>query len=82
MARIKKIMSTNVQTLEKEAKVEEAAQLLVKNQSGCVVIVEGNKPIGIITELDLIRNLTSDAKDLKWNVTKIMSSPVTSKYEN
>ncbi len=77
MARVKNIMITDVPTLKKEAKIEEAARLLAKNQSGCVVIVEDEKPIGIITELDIVRNLTSGGKNLKEPASKIMSSPVT-----
>lgn len=78
MAKVSKIMLTNVPTLKKEAKIGEAARLLAKNQSGCVVIVEDEMPIGIVTELDIVRNLTSGGKSLKEPVSKIMSSPVTS----
>ena len=76
MARVKKIMLTNVPTLKKEAKIGEAAKLLAQNQSGCVVIVENNKPIGIVTELDFVRNLPK-SKNFNDPITKIMSSPVT-----
>ncbi len=77
MASVKKIMLTDVPTLKKEAKIEEAAKLLANNQYGCVVIIENNKPIGIITELDLIRNVIATGKSLKEPVGKIMSSPIT-----
>ncbi len=78
MARIEKIMLKEVPTLKKEAKIEEAARLLAKQESGCVVIVENNKPIGIITELDFVRNAVSKGNILKEPVSKIMKSPVTS----
>ena len=77
MARVKDIMLTDVPTLKKEAKVEEAAKLLADSQSGCVVIVENDVPIGIVTELDIVRKLSSSGKILKENVSKVMSSPVT-----
>ena len=78
MARVKNIMITNVPTLKKVAKIGEAAKLLAKTQSGCVLIVENEMPLGIITELDIVRNLTSLSKYLNEPVRKIMSSPVTS----
>jgi len=78
MARVRKIMLTDVPTLKKEAKIEEAAKLLVQKGSGCVVIVENRKPIGIVTELDLVRNAVSNGNTLKEPVSKIMTSPVTS----
>ena len=77
MARVKKIMLTNVPTLKKEAKIEDAAKLLAQNESGFVVIVENKKPIGIVTELDFVRNAASNGKSLKEPVSKIMTSPVT-----
>ena len=49
MARVSKIMLTDVPTLKKEAKIEDAARLLAQNQVGCVVIVEDKNPIGIVT---------------------------------
>lgn len=77
MAKVKKIMITNVPTLKKEAKIEDAAKLLAKNQIGCVIIAENNKPIGIVTELDFVRNAVSKGKSLKEPISKIMTSPVT-----
>jgi len=77
MAKVNKIMLTDVPTLKKEAKIEEAAKVLAQNQVGCVVIIENNKPIGIVTELDFVRSMVSRGKNLKENVSKIMTSPVT-----
>ena len=77
MARVSKIMLTDVPTLKKEARIEEAAKLLAKTQVGCVVIVEDKNPIGIVTELDFVRNAVSKGKSLKEPVSRIMSSPLT-----
>ncbi len=78
MAKVNKIMLTNVPALKKEAKVEEAAKLLARHGGGCVVIVENKKPVGIVTELDFVRNLASKGNILKEPVGKIMTSPVIS----
>jgi len=77
MARIKSVMLTDVPTLKKEGKIEEAARLLSKSQNGCVVILENNFPIGIVTELDIIKKVASDKTNLSETVTRLMSSPVT-----
>ena len=82
MARVNKIMLTEVPTLKKEAKIEDAAKLLSKTDVGCVVIAEDNKPIGILTELDFVRNVVSRKNILKEPVSKIMNSPVTSMTPN
>ena len=77
MANVRKVMLTDVSTLKKEATIEEAARLLVKTENGCIVVVENNAPIGIVTELDFVRNVQSGGKILKSPVSRIMSSPVT-----
>ena len=78
MARVKKIMLTGVPTLKKEAKIEDAANLLAAGKYGCVVIVENKTPIGIVTELDIVRNIVSKGKSLKYPVSRIMTSPIVS----
>jgi len=77
MARVRKIMLADVPVLKKEAKVGEAARLLAQRGSGCVVVVEGQKPVGIITELDIVRNVISKGKPLSMPIGLIMASPVT-----
>ena len=78
MARIRKIMLAGVPTLKKEAKIDEAAKLLAQHGSGCIIVVEDKKPVGIITGLDIVRNVISKGKSLKEPVRNIMASPVTS----
>ncbi len=82
MARVKKIMITDVPTLKKEAKVEDAAKLLAQQNIGCVVIVEGRKPIGIVTELDFLRQFSSKSISMKDPISKLMTSQVTSMDPN
>ncbi len=78
MAKVSKIMSPNVLTLKKEARISDAIKLMAGKPHGCVVIVEEKKPLGIITESDIVRNLVSEKISPKQGVTKIMSSPITS----
>jgi CBS domain-containing protein len=78
MASVRKFMSANVQTLKKEAKIWDAAKLLTKKESGCVVITEGKKPIGIVTGLDLVSHIAKGKGLMQGQVSKIMSSSVVS----
>ena len=77
MAKVRKIMLANVPTLKKEARVRDAANLLAKADTGCVVILEGNNPIGIVTERDIVRNIGSKNIGMEGPLSKIMTSPVT-----
>ena len=82
MARVKKIMLTDVPTLKKSAKVEEAAKLMAKTKRGCVVIVENDEPLGIVTELDFVRNVVSKGVGFNEPVSRLMSSQIVSMTPN
>lgn len=77
MVKVRKIMSADVPTLKKEAKIEGAAKLLSKTENGCVVIVEDKKPIGIVTELDFVRKIATGKINFKEPISKVMTSPAT-----
>lgn len=77
MAKVSAIMNVNVPTLNKEASISDAAKIIIDNAIGCVVIVEGKAPIGIITESDILNNIVLKKVGLKEKVEKIMSVPLT-----
>ena len=77
MAKVSKIMNVNVLTLKKGARISDAAKLIVDSPLGCVIVVEGKNPIGIITESDILKNLVLKKTSLKEKAAKIMSSPIT-----
>ncbi len=78
MAKISRIMVIDVPTLKKNAAVSDAAKLMASKPHGCVVVVENKKPVGIITESDIVKNLISKKINPNEKVAEIMSSPITS----
>ena len=78
MATILGIMSADVPKLKRDASVSDAAKLMANKPYGCVVVVDGNKPLGIITESDILKNLVSRKGSSRDKAEKIMSSPITS----
>ncbi len=78
MATISGIMSVDVPKLKKGASVSDAARLMANKPYGCVVVVDGNKPVGIITESDILKNLVYSKSSSLDKVEKIMSAPITS----
>lgn len=78
MAKISKIMITDVPTLKKDSNVSDAAKLMASKPNGCIVVIDGKKPIGIITESDIVKNLIFKKVNPGEKVSKIMSSPITS----
>lgn len=75
---VKEAMTSKVLTIGPNATVAAAAKRMAEHSVGSVVVVDGKKPVGILTERDLLMKVVSvDAKPSKVLVKKVMSSPVT-----
>ena len=55
MIYVKDVMARHVRTIGKESTISEAAKVMAKWKIGALVIVEGDKPTGILTEGDVSR---------------------------
>src|SRR3989304_1341666 len=75
---VKDAMSSPVVTLTEEAPSNKIANLMGENNLGCVIIInKAGKPIGIITERDLVlRVLTKNLKPDTVKAKDIMTSPL------
>ena len=74
---VREIMIENVRTVRPNSTVTEIVRKMNKFEIGSVVVVEGEKPVGIITERDILRRvlevtLASEALKAK----EIMSAPL------
>lgn len=75
---VRDVMSENVRTVRSNSTVTEAVRKMNKFEIGSVVVVEGDRPVGIITERDILRRVlevTMGAEAMK--AKEIMSSPLT-----
>jgi len=71
------IMVDKVITARKDASLDQAVQLMNEHEIGCLVIVENDKPIGIITERDLLKRCLARSKELRGlKVSDVMSQPL------
>ena len=79
--RVSDVMSTNIKSVNKEATILDVMKLMRKDDVGFVIIVENNKPIGIITDRDILLIL---AKELSTstNICKVMKKYVISTNQN
>ena len=75
---VKDIMSSPAVIVDESASANKVAQLMDKNDLGCIVVTsKGAKPIGIITERDLVvRVLAKNAKPDTIKAKKVMTSPL------
>lgn len=73
MKKVKDVMTKNVKTISPFAMIAEAARVMRKNRIGCLVVVEGNKPVGIITERDVAYKIVAEEKSSSTAVREVMS---------
>ena len=74
---ISDIMSSPVVTIDKKAKVRDAAQLMTEKRIGSIIITEDGRPVGIITERDVLERVVSPSRDPTMTETgEVMSSPL------
>ena len=76
--KVENVMVADVVTVEAEATVREAVELMNKNEIGCLVVIdEEEKPVGIITERDLLKRVLAKRKDpVRTKVKDIVSKPL------
>jgi len=75
---VKDVMSSPVVTIEEEAPTNRVANLMNENDLGCIIVTsKKGKPIGIITERDLVlRVLAKNIKPDTVTAKEIMTSPL------
>lgn len=79
MDTIRDIMNKKVITIDRDKTAQDAAKMMAQHEVGSLVVVSDGKPVGIVTERDLVRKVcTKDILSNKIPLTEIMSSPVIS----
>jgi CBS domain-containing protein len=75
---VKDVMSSPVVTTDEQAPSNKIAKLMNENKFGCVIVTDKDgKPLGIITERDLvIRVLANNMKPEKIKAKDVMTSPL------
>jgi CBS domain-containing protein len=75
--KVEDVMVKEVITIDENATVREAAEIMNKFEIGCLIAVRKGKAMGIITERDLLKRVVAEAKDAnKTKVKDVMSSPL------
>ncbi len=75
---VKDVMSNPVITVDENAPINHVAELMDKHELGCIIVTgKDGKPIGIITERDLVtRILAKNIKPESVKAKDVMSSPL------
>jgi acetoin utilization protein AcuB len=70
---VRDIMSSPVTTVDADAELAEAAQTMLEDKVGSIVVVEDERPVGILTETDLLRCIVR-ADDAAWAPVDVVVS--------
>lgn len=74
---VEDVMVGDVITIGEDDTVHKAVKLMNKHEIGCLVVVLKGKPIGIITERDMLQRVLAKSVDPeKITVSDIMSAPL------
>ncbi|HMK95332.1 MAG TPA: CBS domain-containing protein [Candidatus Limnocylindrales bacterium] len=77
MLKTANVMIKKVITVEEKTSVQEAANIMNQFEIGSVITTRRGKPIGIITERDLLKLIVAEGRNPKKTTAKeIMSSPL------
>ena len=78
LKRVSDIMTeAPLDTIEQGLSVQYAANIMRERNRGSLIVLDSNKPVGIITERDIVRRLVADARDpQEVKVKDIMSTPL------
>ncbi len=74
---VKTIMAKPVITIDLNKSVKKVAQAMSEKRVGAIVVVKKNKPVGILTDADIIKKVVALSKDpKKTKVKDIMATPL------
>jgi len=73
---VKKIMVKNIVSVDSSQTIEDVAKKLYEKRVGSAIVMEDKKPIGIITNRDIVSSIGSFEMLLTAPAKKIMSTPL------
>ena len=74
---VRDIMSKDVKVVRPDSSVKEVVATMNKFDIGSIVVVQGNRPVGIITERDILRRIVQPCLPPETlTARQVMTSPV------
>ncbi|MHB8602565.1 MAG: CBS domain-containing protein [Nitrosotalea sp.] len=73
---VQSIMRHQVITVDSSVTIKDTAKMMEDTGVGCVMVMEQNIAVGILTERDFVRKVAAQEKSLSTSVKEVMSSPL------
>lgn len=75
--KVEDVMVKSIITIDASTSALEAAETMNKYDIGCLIVVDGRKPIGIVTERDMLKRVLLQRRNpRKTSVNDVMSKPL------
>jgi CBS domain-containing protein len=75
--KVEDVMIQNVVTVEEAVSVKKALEIMNKHEIGCLIVTKRGKPIGIVTERDMLTRVLAELRSPdKTKIAEIMSRPL------
>ena len=63
MPQVRDLMVSDVMTIEPSTSVVDAARQMIQQEKGPLPIVEGDRPVAIVTDRDLVAHVVAEGRD-------------------
>lgn len=73
---VRNIMKHQVVTVDASVSIKDAARIMEDTGVGCIIVMDQNIAVGILTERDFVRRVAAHEKPLSSPVREVMSSPL------
>ncbi|MCU0860274.1 MAG: CBS domain-containing protein [Thermoplasmata archaeon] len=73
MVKVREVMSSPVMSITPETLVKDAAAMLAEKNVSGVPVVEGDRVVGVFSEIDVLRSIKTTKKDLRLVFPSISS---------
>ncbi len=73
---VRDVMNKSLITVEKDDTIRLAIKKMVHGEFGAVVVTDNGKPIGILTERDILKSIANEMMEPENKVEIIMSTPL------
>ena len=73
---VRNIMKHQVVTVDASVSIKDAAKIMEDTGVGCIIVMDQNIAVGILTERDFVRRVAAHEKSLSSPVKEVMSSPL------
>jgi predicted transcriptional regulator len=60
LLKVEDVMIVDVVTVEEDIPVNKAVELMNKHEIGCLIVTKRGKPIGIVTERDMLTRVLAE----------------------